>query len=88
MMKQEFHIQAIELATNTAMLDRRQFLAAEMGVLATPSLTSTAFHSGKTSMATILIDRNVMVRWGAARDRRVSAGQDATRVSTHHSHAL
>jgi quercetin dioxygenase-like cupin family protein len=27
MMKQEFHIQAIELATKTAMLDRRQFLA-------------------------------------------------------------
>jgi desulfoferrodoxin (superoxide reductase-like protein) len=31
MMKQEFHIQAIELVMQTAMLDRRQFFAAEMG---------------------------------------------------------
>jgi len=43
------------------MLERRQFLVAGIGVIATPSLASAALLPGRTSMATILIDKNVMV---------------------------
>ncbi|HEY5704011.1 MAG TPA: hypothetical protein VIS96_00380 [Terrimicrobiaceae bacterium] len=39
----------------------RQFLVAGMGVIAMPSLATAAFLPGRTSMATILIDKNVVV---------------------------
>ena len=43
------------------MLDRRQFLVAGMGVIATRSLASAALVPRRTSMAIILTDKNIMV---------------------------